>query len=144
MVKNVGGGKKKKRGAKFSNEKGKREMVFRGDDQDYGFVEKMLGDMRCKVICSNKTSVIAHIRGRFKRRVWINQGDFVLVSFREFEDEKADIIYKYNQEEMEYLKSSGLLDPEMILNPGATTFVSLDEEDPLHEDDEMEINLQDL
>jgi hypothetical protein len=33
------------------------------------------------------------------RQVWINQGDIVLLSLREFQDGKADIIVKYTADE---------------------------------------------
>ncbi|MFM7853488.1 MAG: hypothetical protein ACK55Z_08580 [bacterium] len=39
------------------------------------------------------------IRGRMRNRVWINAGDIILVSLREFGDEKADVIHKYYPEE---------------------------------------------
>jgi len=142
MGKNIGGGKKKKRGAKFSQEKGKREMVFKAEGQDYGLVEKMLGDMRCNVLCSNKTSIICHIRGRFKRRVWINHGDVVLFSLREFEDNKADIIYKYNLDEIAYLKSNGIFDSDQILeNDTPKNFIFGQDDDDL---DDENINLASL
>jgi len=32
-------------------------------------------------------------------QVWINQGDIILVGLRDFQDNKADIILKYNVEE---------------------------------------------
>jgi len=143
MGKNLGGGKKKKRGAKYSQDKGKREMVLKADGQEYGMVEKMLGDMRCNVLRSNKTSIICHIRGRFKRRVWINNGDVVLFSLREFEDDKADIIYKYNSDEIEYLKSNGLFDATLILESENPQSFRLDENDQDSSDDEN-INLSSL
>lgn len=115
------GGKKKKRGAKFSQDRGKRDMVFKTEGQDYGKVEKMLGDMRCSVVCMNKSIITCHIRGRFKRRIWINAGDVILFSYREFEDGKADIIYKYNLDEIEFLKTNGHFDPD-----------SLDEQESIH------------
>ena len=47
---------------------------------------------------------IGHIRGKMKKRVWITRGDYVLVSLRDFQDEKADIIMKYKQDEVDKLK----------------------------------------
>ena len=101
------GGRKKKRSARFAQDhKSKREMIYRQSEQEYGFVEQLLGDMRCLVFCSDRQARVCHIRGRFRRRVWINLGDVVLVSVREFEKDRGDIIYKYNMEEVEHLKSS--------------------------------------
>jgi len=104
------GGKKKKRSAKSSFQSFKREMVYKDStmDQEYGFVEKNMGDMRCSVILPDKSSILCKICGTFKRRIWINVGDIVLISRRSFEN-KGDIIYKYTPEEAEHLRLIGQL-----------------------------------
>ena len=33
------------------------------------------------------------------RKVWINQGDIILLSLRDFQDDKADVIVKYTADE---------------------------------------------
>ena len=40
-----------------------------------------------------------------RKRVWVNQGDIVLVGLREFQDSKGDVILKYTAEEARQLKS---------------------------------------
>ena len=115
MTKNIGGGKKKKRGAR-QNYNGKRELQTKEEYQEYGLVEKMLGDMRCSVLCSDSTIKVCHIRGKFKRRVWINPGDTVLISLREFQDEKADIVHKYTPDEADLLKCNGEFYPNQFKN----------------------------
>jgi initiation factor 1A len=32
-------------------------------------------------------------------QVWINQGDIILISLRDFQDDKADVIVKYTSDE---------------------------------------------
>jgi translation initiation factor 1A len=109
------GGKKKKRSAKFSVNS-KRELLLKEEYQEYGLVENLLGDCRLSVLCSDSTTKICHIRGKFKRRVWINVGDTVLVSLRDFESDKGDIIHKYNPEEAIMLKTKGEFDPAQLKN----------------------------
>jgi len=41
--------------------------------------------------------------------VWINNGDIILLSLREFEDGKADVIQKYTPDEARSLKQYGEL-----------------------------------
>ncbi len=48
-----------------------------------------------------------------KNRVWIAVGDLVLVSNREFEDDKGDIIHKYTPDEVKDLKKHGEI-PESL------------------------------
>ena len=42
---------------------------------------------------------MATIRGKLRNRVWINAGDIVLLSLREFGDDKADLIHKFYPDE---------------------------------------------
>ena len=110
------GGKNRRRG-KNENEDDKRELVFREDGQEYAQVTKMLGNGRLEAQCFDGQKRLAHIRGKMRKKasmyspvhvssfqrqnfqVWINQGDIVLLSLREFQDDKADVIVKYTADE---------------------------------------------
>lgn len=82
-----------------------------------------------------------------KNRVWINVGDIVLISLRDFQDEKADIILKYFDEEAKLLKSYGELpehtkinenegeDEDVMFMHGAGDDDEDDEEEEKKEDD---------
>ena len=48
-----------------------------------------------------------HIRGSMRKKVWIKINDVVLVSIRDFEPNKGDIIYKYTPGEILFLKKEG-------------------------------------
>ena len=92
MPKNKGkGGKKHKRG-KGDQEQVKRELIFKEDGQEYGQVLRMLGNGRCEVSCFDNVKRLCHIRGKMRKKVWVMVGDIVLVSLRDFQDEKGDII----------------------------------------------------
>lgn len=58
----------------------------------------MLGNGRVEVYCFDSVKRIGNIRGKMKRRVWIATGDVVLISLRDFQNEKCDIILKYTPE----------------------------------------------
>jgi translation initiation factor 1A len=47
------------------------------------------------------------IRGKLRKRVWMVVGDIVLVSLRDFQDQKCDIIHKYDNAEVRKLLTSG-------------------------------------
>lgn len=98
MGKNLTGGKNRRKGKNMSIGH-KRELRLCEDGQFYGRVEKMLGDCRVECLCSDGMHRIAHIRGKFRKRIWISTGDIVLLSLREFQDEKADVIHKYTSDE---------------------------------------------
>ncbi|GAG97173.1 unnamed protein product [marine sediment metagenome] len=44
-----------------------------------------------------------------RKRVWIRVGDLILVQIRSFQQDKADVIYKYNDDEDRTLESYGEL-----------------------------------
>ncbi|KAJ3187756.1 Eukaryotic translation initiation factor 1A [Gaertneriomyces sp. JEL0708] len=116
MPKNKGkGGKNRKRG-KNENESEKRELVFREDGQDYATVTKMLGNGWVEAQCNDGVSRLAHIRGAFRKKVWITQGDLVLLGLRDYQDAKADVILKYTPDEARMLKSYGELSDSMKIN----------------------------
>lgn len=110
------GGKNRRRG-KNENDDDKRELVFREDGQEYAQVIKMLGNGRLEAMCFDGEKRLAHIRGKMRKKVcivielirmyltdppnqvWINQGDIILLSLREFQDGKADVIVKYTADE---------------------------------------------
>eukprot|EP00608_Synchroma_pusillum_P006894 CAMPEP_0198425644 /NCGR_PEP_ID=MMETSP1452-20131203/4693_1 /TAXON_ID=1181717 /ORGANISM="Synchroma pusillum, Strain CCMP3072" /LENGTH=144 /DNA_ID=CAMNT_0044146003 /DNA_START=111 /DNA_END=545 /DNA_ORIENTATION=+ len=105
MPKNKGkGGKNWKKGKKADLEETRRELVYRDEGQEYAQVVKMLGDGRCDIYCFDGQARKGLIRGTMRRRVWINVGDIILVSLREFQDDKADVIHKYSTEEARVLK----------------------------------------
>ena len=60
---------------------------------------KMLGDRRIMVRLPDHTEKMAIIPGRFRKRCWMKAGDVLLASYREFQNDKLDIIYKYTPEE---------------------------------------------
>jgi hypothetical protein len=40
-------------------------------------------------------------------KVWINQGDIILIGLRDYQDAKADVILKYTPDEARNLKTYG-------------------------------------
>ena len=96
--------KKKKKKKSFPVKIRSLEELVKTEGQEYALVTEILGNCRLRVTCTDGKKRIGHIRGKMKKRVWITRGDYVLVSLRDFQDEKADIIMKYKQDEVEKLK----------------------------------------
>lgn len=51
-----------------------------------------------------------------RKKVWVNAGDIVLLSLRDFQNEKADVIMKYTVEEARNLKVYGELPENTRIN----------------------------
>ncbi len=75
-----------------------------------GLLEARLGGSRCKVRCFDGKTRNCRIPGRLKRKLWVREGDIVLVEPWELGgDEKGDIIYKYRPNQVAWLKKNGFL-----------------------------------
>jgi translation initiation factor 1A len=57
--------------------------------------------------CADGVERICHIRGTLRKKVWIVKDDIILVSLRDFQDKKADILVKYCEQEVRLLRSMG-------------------------------------
>ena len=76
----------------------------------------MLGNNRLDAQCIDGVKRLAHIRGKMRKKVWVNAGDVVLVGLRDYQDGKADVILKYSAEEARALKSYGELPESLRIN----------------------------
>ena len=85
MPKNKGKGGKNRRRGKNENEGLKRELVFKEDGQEYAQVIKMLGNGRLEAMCFDGVKRLCHIRGKLRKKVWINQSDIILVGLRDYQ-----------------------------------------------------------
>lgn len=116
MPANKRGGKKHKRGKKMGFGE-KRELVFKEEGQEYAQAVKMLGSGHVEVFCFDGITRRGKIRGKMRKRVWINVGDMVLIGLRDFEEDKScDIIYKYNPDEAKNLKAYGEIPTDVVVN----------------------------
>jgi translation initiation factor 1A len=118
------GGKNRRRG-KNENDNEKRELTFKEEGQEYAQVVKILGNGRLEALCFDGEKRLAHIRGKLRKKVWINQGDIILLSLREYQDQKGDVILKYSADEARSLKAYGEL-PESAKINETDTYVASD------------------
>ncbi|KAF2237853.1 nucleic acid-binding protein [Viridothelium virens] len=116
MPKNKGKGGKNRRRGKNENDNEKRELTFKEEGQEYAQVLKMLGNGRLEALCFDGTQRKAHIRGKLRKKVWINGGDIILLSLREYQDGKGDVILKYSADEARSLKAYGELPESAKIN----------------------------
>eukprot|EP01119_Soliformovum_irregulare_P004824 TRINITY_DN15954_c0_g1_i1.p1 TRINITY_DN15954_c0_g1~~TRINITY_DN15954_c0_g1_i1.p1 ORF type:complete len:144 (-),score=50.22 TRINITY_DN15954_c0_g1_i1:120-551(-) len=143
MPKNKGKGGKNRRRGKNEGET-KRELIFKEDGQEYGQVVRMLGNGRLEAQCFDGTKRLCHIRGKLRKKVWVNQGDIVLISLRDYQDEKADVIVRYNSDEARQLKTYGELPESAKINESAIGDEGEDDDIPFEFDEDVEVDLNDL
>jgi len=86
------------------------EMVLPTANDVLGVAVKLLGFDRILVKCQDGNERLCRIRGKMKRRVWIREGDVVLVSPWDFQsDKRGDVIWRYTRSQAELLRKKGYL-----------------------------------
>jgi len=87
----------------------RRTMLPRGT-QVLGICEQRVGGSRMIVRCMDGKTRICRIPGRLKRKLWVREGDVLLIEPWELGgDEKGDVIFKYKPLQVEVLKRKGVL-----------------------------------
>lgn len=103
MTKNTKGGKSFKKHKKGDEVPKKRILEFKNFGQDYAKVIKILGDRRIIAITNDGKEILCTIPGKFRFKVWIKVNDVILISVRDFQLNRADVIYRYDDNEIKKL-----------------------------------------
>ena len=89
---------------KVTNEGNLDCMVLPSPNDVLGIAVKMLGTDRITVKCPDGKEGLCRVRGKLKRRVWIREGDILLVSPWDFQVEtRGDIFWRYRKNESDCL-----------------------------------------
>ena len=87
-----------------------QDIVLPGGTDVLGIATKLLGFDRIMIKCQDGHERLCRIRGKMKRRVWIREGDVVLVSPWDFQsDKRGDIIWRYTRGQADWLRKKGYL-----------------------------------
>ena len=86
-----------------------RVKLPRGN-QVFGILERRLGGSRTQVRCLDGKTRVCRIPGRLKRRLWVREGDILLIEPWEHGGEtKGDVIFKYRPNQVHFLRNKGYL-----------------------------------
>ena len=95
---------------------GEPKPVFRvklpKDKEVLGIIEQRVGGNRMMIACVDKVTRNCRVPGRLRRRLWLRPGDTVIVQPWELDNEKGDVLFKYNPTEVDFLKKKGFLKQE--------------------------------
>jgi translation initiation factor 1A len=72
------------------------------EGQSYAIAQDLIGNGRLRALCSDGVIRLAKIRGSLRKsshKIIIEKNDLILVSFRDFEEDKVDVLHKYTYEE---------------------------------------------
>ena len=104
-------GTKKDQAAKAEKEANEiRRVRMPIKTQTFGIIEQRLGGTRMRTRCMDGKTRICSVPGKYKRMLWLREGDIVLVEPWEYSGEtKGSIIFKYRRTQVEHLRKVGKL-----------------------------------
>jgi len=63
----------------------------------FGIADQLLGASKIKVMCEDGQSRVGRIPGKIKKRMWIREGDLLIVAIWDFEPTKCDVRFRYTK-----------------------------------------------
>ena len=91
----------------------RKGMMYPNKNDILGIVIKNYGQTRMNIKCQDGQVRVCRVRGKMKKRVWVREGDVVLVSPWDFQsEEKGDIIFRYTSNQAFMLRDKGYLNIE--------------------------------
>lgn len=91
-------------------EEGESKIPVPTGNQVLGVIDEVLGWAHARVKCFDGKVRICRVPKKLSKNIWLKKGVYVLVDPWEIEgDKKGDIIYTYDDNEIEYLKRKGLI-----------------------------------
>ncbi len=75
----------------------------------FGIVTSMLGAGHIRVRCEDGVERLGRIPGKMRKRIWIREGDVVIIVPWPFQKDRGDIIWRYTNPQVEWLERKGYL-----------------------------------
>ena len=111
----IGGNKSRKAKKNATYSINKNDLVKKDEDQMYARVIALLGNGRLNALCDDGETRLCKIRGKMMKKDFIKTDGIILVSKRDYEDRKADVIHKYNDEEVKVLSNEADFKKDILL-----------------------------
>ncbi len=79
-----------------------------------GIIEALMGTNKLKVRCQDDKIRLCRIPGRLRKRVWMHEGEAVLVKPWDIQgDKSADVLVRYTSTQAAWLRRKGILRLEL-------------------------------
>jgi translation initiation factor 1A len=88
---------------------GRLPMPRRQRGEIFGVASQLLGAARIRVMCEDNIPRMGRITGKMKKKMWIREGDLLILRPWGFQEGKADILFRYSRTQATYLARRNLL-----------------------------------
>lgn len=94
-------------------EVGRLPLPRRDRGESFAIARQLLGAARIRVMCEDSVPRMGRITGKMKKKMWIREGDLLVVRPWGFQEGKADILFRYSRTQAQYLSRRKLLPATM-------------------------------
>jgi translation initiation factor 1A len=92
-------------------------ITLPGPGHVFGRVVSLSGSGWAVVRCTDEVTRQCRIRGKLRRKIWVRLRDLVLVEPWSFQNERGEILFRYTENQYNYLISNGYLKEEFLEQP---------------------------
>jgi len=93
----------------FVEDIGRVPLPRRKEGEMFAIADQLLGACKIKVMCADGKGRMGRIPGKLKKRMWIKEGDLLIVQPWEFQEGKCDIRFRYTKTQAIYLSRRGMI-----------------------------------
>ncbi|MAG22238.1 MAG: translation initiation factor eIF-1A [Candidatus Diapherotrites archaeon] len=76
----------------------------------FGIVAQLHGSNQIRIACADGQERMCRIPGKMRKRVWMRQNDLVIVKLWDFQPSKADVVWRFLGNQVEWLRRNGHLE----------------------------------
>jgi translation initiation factor 1A len=87
----------------------KLKLPDKSNDEMFALVTVMPGTEYIKVMCEDGIERAARIPGKLRNRVFIKENDVIIIRKREYEENKAEVVWRFLPLQVQKLREKGLL-----------------------------------
>lgn len=91
----------------MTEETQRKNLRMPGEGEMFAVVTEMLGGRRVRLRCNDGKERLGRIPGRMRFRTWVNKDDIVLIEPWSFQDEKANVEWRYDSADAAQLRREG-------------------------------------
>ena len=97
----------------MTSESGRRALRMPEGDEQFALVTRHEGGNHVRLQCADGKNRMGRSPGRMKFRTWINERDVVIAEPWDWDDDKANIEWRYDGQDADQLRREGHLDGDL-------------------------------
>ncbi|MDO8625515.1 MAG: translation initiation factor eIF-1A [Candidatus Diapherotrites archaeon] len=81
----------------------------KADAEMFAVAIQLMGASQIKALCEDGKERMCRIKGTMKKKVWIRTGDVLIIRLWDYQNDRADIVWRYFGTQTQHLKQKGYL-----------------------------------